>query len=379
MSSSSGRPLASHGGYLHKLKQSHKVLLPQWNRRWFSIEGRALRWYWSEPSGAEQCRGVIDLASIGLQQPAGSPDPTFTITSPSRNLMLRAADLSERDKWIRKLRMYADFARGGDGTGFMPVLDTSPTPPSPASKKGGRLEDRMQRALEELVVLERNEQQRRSVFGFELPSSITPNTSSVGRDRVGAGGGVARRKPPAPNPASNPYQTSVNIALGARAQSNSSQQQQGVGRGIRVGGGLIYTGSCGPPTDVADVGGVLGTTNTLNEGIPSSTMSSLSSLSKSAASTGIGRGSHKFYGREDGGDAGGEDRYNAVGKSGNDSKSSRISQLDPTARSSHGGRCAATAEQLFDSISEIDIGREVLNAGVVTGGNVKDAKYAWLE
>jgi len=247
--------------------------------------------------------------------------------------------------------------------------------------------------LEELVVLERNEQQRRSVFGFELLSSITSSTSSEEKERgrvvAGSGRGVARRKPPAPNPASNPYQTSINIAVGARAQassssSGSSQQKHEVGRGIRVGGGLIYTGSSGPPSNAAGVGGVLGTTNTQNEDIPSSAMSSLSSLSMSAgsaaaASAGIDRGSHKLYGREEGGGAEGENRYYAVGNSSKDSKNSRSSQLDPRARSSQGGRSEATAEQFFDSISEIDIGREVLNAGVVSGGNVKNAKYAWLE
>lgn len=35
----------SLNGYLWKMKQEKKSLVPQWNKRWFSIEGKFLRWY----------------------------------------------------------------------------------------------------------------------------------------------------------------------------------------------------------------------------------------------------------------------------------------------------------------------------------------------
>jgi hypothetical protein len=40
----------SLGGYLWKMKRKYKVHLPQWNKRWFSIEGKYLKWYTKESS-----------------------------------------------------------------------------------------------------------------------------------------------------------------------------------------------------------------------------------------------------------------------------------------------------------------------------------------
>ena len=63
------RPNAgSFGGYLYKLKRKQKMVLSQWNRRWFSVEGMFLRWYDNEssvsPSGAVDLRQVTDISEF---------------------------------------------------------------------------------------------------------------------------------------------------------------------------------------------------------------------------------------------------------------------------------------------------------------------------
>lgn len=50
---------SSLAGYLWKMKRKHKLHLPQWNKRWFSIEGKLLKWYAKEDSKKES--GQISL------------------------------------------------------------------------------------------------------------------------------------------------------------------------------------------------------------------------------------------------------------------------------------------------------------------------------
>ncbi|KAJ0407257.1 hypothetical protein P43SY_008032 [Pythium insidiosum] len=49
-------------GYLHKMKATERVLTPQWNRRFFALEGRELKYYPNETSS--EASKVIDLLSI---------------------------------------------------------------------------------------------------------------------------------------------------------------------------------------------------------------------------------------------------------------------------------------------------------------------------
>jgi hypothetical protein len=51
-------------GYLWKMKRNIKLHLPQWNKRWFTIEGRQLKWY-ANDSVAEES-GHINLSVIQL-------------------------------------------------------------------------------------------------------------------------------------------------------------------------------------------------------------------------------------------------------------------------------------------------------------------------
>ena len=52
----------SRGGYLYKLKRKQSLLLPQWNRRWFCLEGTYLKWYESKDS--VEASGSVDLSQV---------------------------------------------------------------------------------------------------------------------------------------------------------------------------------------------------------------------------------------------------------------------------------------------------------------------------
>jgi hypothetical protein len=50
---------SSLAGYLWKMKRKHQLHLPQWDKRWFSIEGKSLKWYAKEDS--TEASGQISL------------------------------------------------------------------------------------------------------------------------------------------------------------------------------------------------------------------------------------------------------------------------------------------------------------------------------
>lgn len=53
---------AAFAGYLHKMKRKHTAILPQWTKRWFSIEGANLKWYESKDS--VEPNGILDLKQV---------------------------------------------------------------------------------------------------------------------------------------------------------------------------------------------------------------------------------------------------------------------------------------------------------------------------
>jgi len=110
----------SFSGYLWKMKRAKKTLVPQWAKRWYSIEGRYLRWYNS--SSSEQMSGELELASVtGVNrfESGGSGVNSFVISCPDRNLLLRASSPAEMKMWIRALQMQANLAVGGNGMGIL--------------------------------------------------------------------------------------------------------------------------------------------------------------------------------------------------------------------------------------------------------------------
>jgi hypothetical protein len=117
--------VSSYRGYLHKLRRSQNLLAPQWGKRWFSIEGHFLKWYRQESDLFSS--GMIDLKYIrSISKLDNHGQFSFVINSDERNLILRAANLTEMHAWIRALHMHADIARGGKGT--MVVSDFNQLP-----------------------------------------------------------------------------------------------------------------------------------------------------------------------------------------------------------------------------------------------------------
>ena len=106
--------VSSYRGYLLKMRRSNNLLAPQWGKRWFSLEGRFLRWYRLDtdaiPSGQIDLRHVRSISKVDINGAY-----TFCVSSEDRNLIVRANSIVEMNGWIRSLHMQADIARGGSG------------------------------------------------------------------------------------------------------------------------------------------------------------------------------------------------------------------------------------------------------------------------
>lgn len=117
-------------GYLWKMKRSHHrmILVPQWNKRWFSIEGRQLKWY--AVASSDHSSGMVDLRFItNVSAFEAQGVYSFILSYPDRNILLRAANSSDMDKWIRALQFQADVARGGCGMTIVTASNTSGSNP----------------------------------------------------------------------------------------------------------------------------------------------------------------------------------------------------------------------------------------------------------
>lgn len=300
-------------GYLYKLKRKpQSLLLPQWNRRYFTIEGRMLRWYKTKQT--QQPSGEVALASITLDRFASSPlaqlaqSFSFTIGTPTRSLLLRAESQLEMDKWIRVLSINADRSRGGDGHGRLPgggdsgvsalpgrAIATSSAAAAGArdkqgakyrpadepdssqrSAKGGPLSaamDRIEEQLRQLQALEATDRGGSGGGGNDWASEHTGrssleaniftglaamrsgSSSSSSSSYNSSSSSSSPKKPPAgASPYRNPdrrsaasLQSASNSSSSSGSSSSynnggSSSPRQGAGRGVRLAGGLVYTG-----------------------------------------------------------------------------------------------------------------------------------------
>ena len=117
-------------GYLWKMKRGHQkmILVPQWNKRWFSIEGRMLKWYASASS--DNSSGLVDLRFItNVSAFEARGVFSFILTCPDRNILLRASNAADMSKWIRALQFQADVARGGGGMTIVTANNATGTNP----------------------------------------------------------------------------------------------------------------------------------------------------------------------------------------------------------------------------------------------------------
>lgn len=54
--------VSSLSGYLWKMKRERKMLVSQWDKRYFCIEGTRLKWYLNKD--ADEPHGILDLQRI---------------------------------------------------------------------------------------------------------------------------------------------------------------------------------------------------------------------------------------------------------------------------------------------------------------------------
>jgi hypothetical protein len=159
--------IASLSGHLWKMKRVNTTIIPQWNKRWCTIEGTYFKWYSSNDS--IECSGTISLKSVTcVKKYKHSTDGTFTfvITCPTRQMILRASSEAEMEKWMRALVFQADLARGGNGTSILgSVISKSKSKTSSSSS----LEDNLAKVMKQLNDLEQSMQ----------ISSVTPSSSQV--------------------------------------------------------------------------------------------------------------------------------------------------------------------------------------------------------
>lgn len=133
--------VSSYRGYLYKMKRSQNLLAPQWGKRWFSVEGRFLKWYRQD---SDVCHaGMVDLRHTKRIQKAdpatGIAGHTFVVACQDRNLYLRASTNAEMTNWMKALHRQADIAKGGNGMHMVheeDVDDHNYRPPSSGNKKG---------------------------------------------------------------------------------------------------------------------------------------------------------------------------------------------------------------------------------------------------
>jgi len=127
----------------------------EWTKRWFTLEGRFLRWRWSslssEASGSIDLRDVISLREMHDKSQQEQTD--FALQTEARCFYLRAPSGSEARRWVRALQMYSDRAKGGDGTGIISSGAFSPRR-TETSSVGGSIERRIDATLEALNELE---------------------------------------------------------------------------------------------------------------------------------------------------------------------------------------------------------------------------------
>lgn len=112
--------MSSFRGYLYKLRRSANFLAAQWGKRYFTIEGKYLRWYRTmndiESSGMINLRfiqKIIRAECSGLKNANEFSACTFVIFCNDRNIVLRCSNVQEMYNWMKALHFHSNVVRGG--------------------------------------------------------------------------------------------------------------------------------------------------------------------------------------------------------------------------------------------------------------------------
>ncbi|TMW66744.1 hypothetical protein Poli38472_014056 [Pythium oligandrum] len=99
-------------GYLYKMKSTERVLVAQWTKRFFALEGRELKYYQHE--NAAEASKVIDLLEIESVRRFENGDrgvSSFVVKTPERSYFLRAESKGDMKRWVRGLKDQQDLWR----------------------------------------------------------------------------------------------------------------------------------------------------------------------------------------------------------------------------------------------------------------------------
>ena len=222
--------ISSLNGFLWKMKRNHQkiALVPQWNKRWFSIEGKLLKWY-PTPS-AEKASGMVDLRFITSITKFESSLGVFSfiLSYPDRNLLLRAQSLSDMNKWMRALQFQADIVRGGDGTGIVSDVNSSCSNPQGKGRglkdkyRPATLEANLEATMAKLQVLEN---QVMKSAGLKAKSKLEKDRETALKNAGGGGvgGGVGVGVGTIANAATESYLTPEDVKIDVyRSTQNST-------------------------------------------------------------------------------------------------------------------------------------------------------------
>uniref|UniRef100_K3X7A2 PH domain-containing protein n=1 Tax=Globisporangium ultimum (strain ATCC 200006 / CBS 805.95 / DAOM BR144) TaxID=431595 RepID=K3X7A2_GLOUD len=114
-------------GYLFKMKSTERLLASQWNKRFFALEGKELKYYTHESS--TEASKVIDLLSIESIRRFENGDHgvfSFVLKTPDRSYFLRAESKGDMKRWVRGLKDQQDLWR---------VKEKGSVLPDPAARK----------------------------------------------------------------------------------------------------------------------------------------------------------------------------------------------------------------------------------------------------
>ncbi|RLN48975.1 hypothetical protein BBJ29_004084 [Phytophthora kernoviae] len=105
-------------GYLYKMKATERLLTPQWNKRFFTLEGMKLKYYQHENS--QEASKVINLLAIESIRRFENGDHgvfSFVVKTPERSYFLRAESKGDMKRWVRGLKDQQDLWRAKQENG----------------------------------------------------------------------------------------------------------------------------------------------------------------------------------------------------------------------------------------------------------------------
>jgi hypothetical protein len=113
---SSDAHIAALSGHLDSLREEGGS---EWVQHWFTIEGPTLNWYSNDKRTRKL--GTFQLATLHKVETLHHGSFSAYLFNADRDLAIRGRSTHELDMWLRAIELYADLARGGDGTGIVSV------------------------------------------------------------------------------------------------------------------------------------------------------------------------------------------------------------------------------------------------------------------